>query len=100
VIPYVGANFPGAVCIAAARGINMAALTAALTALLEGTVAEETLECGPGDYDIVSRAHEAGEILEERFDSDGIRLRVRMHRTRLEQLKKSLAERRNGRGAS
>jgi len=100
VIPYVGANFPGAVCIAAARGINMAALTAALTALLEGTVAEETLECGPGDYDIVSRAHEAGEILEERFDSDGIRLRVRMHRTRLEQLKKTLAERRNGRRAS
>jgi len=95
VIPYVGANFPNAVCVAAARGINMSALTEMLTVLLTGTVAEETLDCGPGDYDIVSRAHEAGEILAEEFDGDRVRLRVRMHRTRLEQLKKSLAERRS-----
>ena len=99
VIPYVGANFANAVCIAAARGINMSGLTEQIAALLSGTLAEETLECGPGDYDIVSRAHEAGEILEEHFAGDGVRLRVRMHRTRLEQLKKSLAERRNGRDA-
>ncbi|HUI11787.1 MAG TPA: GTPase HflX [Bacteroidota bacterium] len=99
VIPYVGATFANAVCIGAARGINMANLTERLTSLLSGTVAEETLECGPGDYDIVSRAHEAGEVLEERFEGDGVRLRVRMHRARLEQLKKSLAERRDGRRA-
>jgi len=95
-IAYVTTNFPRAVCIAAERGINMSALSDAIVALLEGTVAEETLSFGQGEYDFVSRIHESGEILEEKYDGDGITVRVRMNRTRLEQLKKSLSIKRKG----
>jgi GTP-binding protein HflX len=98
VIAYVSANFPHAVCISAARGINMSALTDALVSLLEGTVVEETLTFGQGEYDMVARVHETGEILEERYDGEGITVRVRMNRTRLEQLKKSLLIKRKGDG--
>jgi GTP-binding protein HflX len=98
VISYVSANFAHAVSISASRGINLSSLTDTLVSLLEGTVAEETLTLGQGEYDIVSRAHEHGEVLEERYDGKGITLRVRMNRTRLEQLKKSLDVRRRGNG--
>ncbi len=98
VIAYVSANFPHAVCISAARGINMSALSDALVSLLEGTVTEETLTLGQGEYDMVARVHETGEVLEERYDGEGITLRVRMNSTRLEQLKKSLLIKRKGGG--
>jgi 50S ribosomal subunit-associated GTPase HflX len=74
----------------------MSALSVALESLLEGTVTEETLSFGQGEYDMVARVHETGEILEERYDGEGITLRVRMNRTRLEQLKKSLSIKRKG----
>jgi GTPase len=96
ILTYVSANFANAVCISAERGINVSALTEALVSLLEGTVAEETLLLAQAEYDMVSRVHEHGEILEERYDGEGIMIRVRMNRTRLEQLKKSLAQRRTG----
>ena len=100
IIAYVTGNFPPAVCIAAERGINMSALSEAIVSLLEGTVAEETLTFGQGEYDFVSRIHESGEILEEKYDGDGITVRVRMNKTRLEQLKKSLSIKRKGKAGS
>ena len=100
IIAYVTGNFPPAVCIAAERGINMSALSDAIVSLLEGTVAEETLTFGQGEYDFVSRIHESGEILEEKYDGDGITVRVRMNKTRLEQLKKSLSIKRKGKAGS
>ena len=98
IITYVTANYPNAVCVSAARGINMTALAGAVESLLEGTVAVETLTFGQEEYDMVSRVHEHGEVLEEHYDGDGITLRVRMNRTRLEQLKKSLMLKRKGTG--
>ncbi len=47
---------------------------------------------------MVARVHETGEVLEERYDGEGITLRVRMNSTRLEQLKKSLLIKRKGGG--
>ncbi len=95
-ITYVAANFANAVCISAGRGINMTGLSDAIVGLLEGTVTEETLTLGQGEYDIVSRVHETGEILEEKYDGETITIRVRMNRTRLEQLKKFLMIKRKG----
>lgn len=98
IVTYVSSNFPNAVCISAARGINMTGLSGAVESLLEGTVAIETLTFGQEEYDMVSRVHEHGEVLEEHYDGEGITLRVRMNRTRLEQLKKSLSVKRKKTG--
>ena len=98
ILTYVSANFGNAVGISAERGINISALSDALVSLLEGTVAEETLTLAQAEYDMVSRVHEHGEVLEERYDGESITVRVRMNRTKLEQLKKSLAQRRKGTG--
>ena len=76
----------------------MTGLSGAVESLLEGTVAIETLTFGQEEYDMVSRVHEHGEVLEEHYDGEGITLRVRMNRTRLEQLKKSLSVKRKKTG--
>jgi GTP-binding protein HflX len=86
VMPYVGANFENSVCISAARGINMSGLAASLSALLDGSNAEYTVSFGQGDYEIISRIHDDGEVLEKRYEGEEVVLRFRMNRTRAEHL--------------
>jgi len=90
-LPYVASTYEHGVLVSASRGINMSALVDQLCALLEGTIAEETLTFRQDDYDLISQVHDAGEILETRYEGESITLRLRMHRTRIEQIKKSLA---------
>ncbi|HXX62586.1 MAG TPA: GTPase HflX [Bacteroidota bacterium] len=91
ILPYVASRYEHGVLVSASRGINMSALVDQLCALLEGTIAEETLTFRQDDYDLISQVHDAGEILETRYEGESITLRLRMHRTRIEQIKKSLA---------
>jgi GTP-binding protein HflX len=90
IVPYVGANFENAVCISAARGINMSGLTASLSALLEGSVAEYTITFGQDDYEIISRIHDDGEVLEQRYEGERVILNFRMNRIRAEHILASL----------
>jgi len=94
VVPYVGANYEQAVCVSASRGINMTGLVSTMTELLAGTIIEETMTFGQDEYEFISRVHDDGEVMETRYEGGGITLRFRMHRTRIEQLKKVLARKR------
>ena len=93
-IPSLISRFEHAVCISAARGINMTALVAAVTTLLEGSIIEETVRFGQDDYELMSRVYESGEVLEKHYEGDSVTLRYRMTRTRAEQLRKALARKR------
>jgi GTP-binding protein HflX len=97
IVPYVSANFENAVCISAARGINMSGLTAALSALLEGSAEEYTVTFGQDDYDIISRIHDDGEVIEKKYEGDRVILRFRMNRTRAEQVLTTLRKKQEAR---
>jgi len=96
-IPSVSARYENAVCISAARGINLTGLTSAVTALLEGSIVEETVRFRQNEYELMSRVHEEGEVIEQRYEVDGVTLRYRMSRTRAEKLRKALALKRTPR---
>jgi GTP-binding protein HflX len=87
-------HYENAVGVAAARGINLTALTDAVLRLLDASVIEETLTFGQNEYELISLIHDAGEVLETRYDDNRIVLRVRMPRARSEQIHKTLDRRR------
>ena len=94
VMQYINAKYDHAVCISAARGINLTGLTAAVTGMLEGTIIEETVCFGQDEYELISRVYDAGEVLEKRYDGDSVTLRFRMPKTGAEKLRKALERRR------
>jgi 50S ribosomal subunit-associated GTPase HflX len=64
----------------------MSGLTASLSALLEGSVADYTITFGQDDYEIISRIHDDGEVLEQRYEGERVILRFRMNRIRAEHI--------------
>jgi GTP-binding protein HflX len=97
-IPYVSANYPGAVCLSALRGINMTSLAEAVTSSLDGAIVEETMTFGQDDYELMSHVHDNGEVIERRYDGTCVTLRFRIDRNRAERLKKLLARKQEGTG--
>ncbi|MEW6509602.1 MAG: GTPase HflX [Bacteroidota bacterium] len=94
IVASVAARYENAVCISAARGINMSALTAAVAAQLEGMIVEQTVTFRQSDYELMSRVHNDGEVLEQRYDGDSVTLRFRMARAPAVQLQRALARKR------
>jgi GTP-binding protein HflX len=94
VLTKVLSHYDNAVGVAAVRGINLSALTDAVLRLLDASVVEETLDFAQNEYELISLVHDAGEVLETRYDDDRIVLRVRMPRARSEQVHKTLDRRR------
>jgi GTPase len=93
IVPAVLARHPDAVCISAARGINLGGLTGKLTELLDADIIDQTLTFRQTDYQVISRLHDLGEILEKSYDGEIITIRFRMNRIHAEQLQKTLARR-------
>ncbi len=87
----LAATYPNAVFVAAARGINMGGLEAALTQILDADITEETLVLTQRDYPLISRIHSLAEIIEKTYDENGVTIRFRMNRRHADRLKKILA---------
>ncbi len=92
-IGHVGAAHPNAVFVAAARGINMGGLETAIIRLLDVDITEETLELSQQDYQLISQIHDLAEIIEKKYDADGVTIRFRIHRRHADRLRKILAGR-------
>lgn len=92
-VPVLLSRYPGAVCVSASRGINVAALAGRVTEFLEGESVEETAVFSQREYELVSRLHEAAEVLEQTYDHDQIRVRFRTTRAGADRLKRLLARR-------
>jgi len=92
-IAYLSTTYPNAVFVAAARGINMGGLESGIVDLLDADVSEETLTLSQKDYPIISRIHDLAEIVEKRYDENGVTIRFRMNRMHADRLKKILAHR-------
>jgi len=92
-IAHVRPAHPNAVFVAAARGINMAGLEAAITQVLDVDITEETLLLSQQDYPLISQIHDLAEIVEKKYDADGVTIRFRMNRRDADRLKKILARR-------
>jgi GTP-binding protein HflX len=97
----LAAGYPNPVFVSATRGINVGGLRDRIVSLLDETVAEETLVLGQDQYQILSRIHDEGEVMEKEYHGDAIRVRFRMRKTEVERLKKELgAATRSGRAAT
>lgn len=88
-------RYPDAVCIAAARGINLRGLTTALTGRLEADVLVEEITIPQSAYGVISKIHEMAEVLEKNYDGDTITVRFRMNRRNAARLKKLLTAHRS-----
>jgi 50S ribosomal subunit-associated GTPase HflX len=75
--------------------LNLSALTDAVLRVLDESLTEETLTFGQNEYELVSLIHDAGEVLETKYEDDRIIVRVRMPRARFEQIHKTLDRRRS-----
>jgi GTPase len=88
--------YDNAVAVAAARGINLSGLTDAILRLLDASVVEESLTFAQNEYELISLVHDSGEVLHTHYEDDRVILRVRMPRTRMDQVLKTLERRRTG----
>jgi GTP-binding protein HflX len=86
-------NYPNAVAVSAARGINMSALDELLKRLVEHSITEETLTLAQTDHDLLSWLHEVAEVLDTQFEADHITVRLRIRQAELDQVRKTLAGR-------
>jgi GTPase len=86
-------NYPNAVAVSAARGINMSALDELLKRLVEHSITEETLTLAQTDHDLLSWLHEVAEVLDTQFEADHITVRLRIRQADLDQVRKTLAGR-------
>jgi GTP-binding protein HflX len=93
IVPAILSRYPNAVCISAARGINIGGLTGKLTELLDADIVEQTLTFRQTDYPVISRLHDLGEILEKTYDGEIITIRFRMNRIHADRLRRALSRR-------
>ena len=84
---------PNAVFVAASRGINMGSLESAISGFLDVNITEETLTLSQNDQQLISRIHDLAEIIEKRYDENGVTIRFRMNKMHADRLRKILAHR-------
>jgi GTP-binding protein HflX len=82
---------PDAVCISAARSINMTALVERLGLLLEPATQEEVVTLAYSDYPVIAQLHELGTVLEKRYGKGTVTVRMRMDRRNAGRLRQLLA---------
>ncbi len=92
-ITRLGQQHENAVFIAAARGINIGALEAQITKLLDANISEQTMTFSQSDYQIISEIHDMAEVLEKQYNNDEITIRFRINTIHADRLKKVLAKR-------
>ena len=92
IIQQIGKEFGNAVFISAARGINMGALEAKITELLDANISESTMTFNQSDYQIISQIHDMAEILDTTYDGNEITIRFRMNNIHADRLKKVLGK--------
>jgi len=91
-IPALLKKHPNAVCVSAARGINIGALEEKIIQILDLNIIEETLSFKQDEYRLISQIHEMAEILEKKYNGELITIRFRMNRQHADKLKKVLAK--------
>jgi hypothetical protein len=52
---------------------------------------------GQDDYDIISRIHDDGDVVEKTYEGNGVTIRFRMNRTRAEQVLTALRKKQEAR---
>ncbi|MGA9117369.1 MAG: GTPase HflX [Bacteroidota bacterium] len=97
VLPHLGARYPEAVFVSAARGINIGALRDRILGALDRHLTEQTIRLTHGDHSVISRLHEVAEILETVYEGDSITVRLRVDEARAGLLKRILARRKGAR---
>ena len=80
-----------AVCISAARSINLSALVERLCLLLEPGTSEEVITLAYRDYPVIAQLHELGTVLEKKYGKGTVTLRLRMDIRNAGRLKQLLA---------
>ena len=86
-------HFPGAVFISAEKGINLTGLEEKLINVINEQLSEYELKIpleNEDAYKLVSRLHDKVEIMETKYLSRSIKLRIRANRTEIDKLQKSL----------
>jgi GTP-binding protein HflX len=89
------ATHANAVCISAARSINMTGLIDRIRLLLEPGTSEEVVTLAYSEYPLIAQLHELGEVLEKRYGSGKVTVRIRLDRRnagRLQQILSRQAE--------
>jgi GTP-binding protein HflX len=81
-----------AVFISATRGINMTGLVAAIADLLENSMTTLTLALNVSHYPLLSRLHDEGEVLEQRYEGDRIFVTVKTTKAEADRLRRELEE--------
>jgi GTPase len=74
----IAAREPNAICISALKGENLTGLLEALSELLEKGLTDIEVLLPLSAADLVSTAHERGEVYAEDYTSEGINLRARV----------------------
>ncbi len=95
IITRLGQQYENAVFVAAARGINMGALEAAIMKLLDANISEQTMTFSQNDHRIISEIHDMAEVLEKKYDDDQITIRFKINTIHADRLKKVLARKSN-----
>ncbi len=90
-IAYLINKYENAVCISAARGINVGSLEQKIIEILDQNIVEQTMSFGQDDYQVISQIHDMAEILEKTYEGNTITLRFKMNKMHMDRLKKALA---------
>lgn len=93
-------RFPGGVFISAQKGINLNALEEVIVEVINKELAETEIRIpieNEDAYKFVNKLHEEVEILETKYLSKSIKLKIRAARADIDRIQKSLMQNSNGR---
>jgi GTP-binding protein HflX len=85
-------KYNNSVAISASRGINISALKEKLLEILIEGLEERTITTSQSNYRLISKLHEIGEVLETKYTSNRIRVKIRFSRKKLPVLEKLLGQ--------
>jgi GTP-binding protein HflX len=91
IMPELEERYSPAIFVSATRNINIPALTAKMLEVLDSGSIERTLTFHQGEYALISRLHEIGELLETKYRGNSVEIRCRVPRRNQEQLRKLLS---------
>ncbi len=83
-------KYKNSVAISASRGINISALKEKLLEIITEGLEERTITTSQSNYRLISKLHEIGEVLETKYTSNRIRVKIRFSRKKLPVLEKLL----------
>jgi GTP-binding protein HflX len=85
-------KYKNSVAISASRGINISALKEKLVEIITEGLEERTITTDQSNYRLITKLHDIGEIIETKYSSNRIRVKIRFSRKRLSALEKLLAQ--------